>query len=139
MVQPDLSVPGHPEIFVTGDLAHCDDGSGTPLPGLAPVALQQGRAAGRAVLADLAGAPRRSFRYLDKGQLAAIGRSRAVGQFRRFSFTGFAAWAVWLLIHIYYLTGFTNRFMVVFQWFWSYLTFKRGARLITRRSWRLYP
>jgi NADH dehydrogenase len=138
VVEPDLSVPGHSEIFVTGDLAHCNDSMGNPLPGLAPVALQQGRVAARTILADMAGEMRQPFHYLDKGQLATIGRSRAVGQYRTFSVTGLTAWLAWLLIHIYYLTGFANRFMVVFQWAWSYFTCKRGARLIMRSDWRLY-
>ncbi|HEY5973406.1 MAG TPA: NAD(P)/FAD-dependent oxidoreductase, partial [Geobacteraceae bacterium] len=137
-VTPELSVAGHPELFVVGDQAHCRDEAGRPLPGLAPVALQQGRTAARNILRDLAGEPRQPYHYLDKGQMATIGRSKAVGQFRAMTFTGLFAWLTWLLVHIYYLTGFANRLFVVLHWGWSYLTFKRGARLITRRDWQLY-
>ncbi|MBT0651615.1 NAD(P)/FAD-dependent oxidoreductase [Geomobilimonas luticola] len=137
-VERTLNIRGYPEVFVVGDQAHCLDEEGNPYPGLAPVALQQGRSAARNILRDLAGRPRREFSYLDKGMMAAIGRSKAVGQFRKMRFTGFIAWLAWLLVHIYYLTGFANRLMVVLQWGWSYLTFKRGARLITQPDWRLY-
>jgi NADH dehydrogenase len=137
-VQADLSVAGYPNVFVTGDQANFQDPTGTPLPGLAPVALQQGRAAARNILADLAHQPRTPYLYHDKGMMATIGRSRAVAQFRNLTFTGLFAWLTWLLVHIYYLTGFRNRLSVVLQWGWSYLTFRRGARLITQRSWQLY-
>jgi len=137
-VGEDLSVQGHPRLFVLGDLAHCLGRDGKPLPGLAPVALQQGRAAGRNILRDLSGEARRPYIYIDKGMLATIGKNKAVGQFRKLRFTGFTAWLAWLFIHIYFLTGFANRFLVVFHWAWSYVTFKRGARLILGKDWRIY-
>ena len=137
-VEEDLSVKGYPNLFVVGDLAHRDSGNGKPLPGLAPVALQEGRAASRNIIRDLKGEPRKPFRYLDKGMLATIGRNKAVGQFHGLRFTGFTAWVAWLFIHIYFLTGFANRLLVVFNWAWSYLTFRRGARLILGHDWRLY-
>jgi len=137
-VEADLSVKGQPRIFVLGDLAHCLGPDGRALPGLAPVALQQGRAAARNILRDLSGQARKPYRYVDKGMLATIGKNKAVGQFRRLRFTGFTAWLAWLFVHIYFLTGFANRFLVVFHWAWSYVTFKRGARLILGKDWRIY-
>ena len=138
LVGEDLSVKDHPHLFVLGDLAHCLGSDGKPLPGLAPVALQQGRAAARNILRDLSGAAREPYRYVDKGMLATIGKNKAVGQFRKLRFTGFTAWLGWLFVHIYFLTGFANRFLVVFHWAWSYMTFKRGARLILGKDWRMY-
>jgi NADH:ubiquinone reductase (H+-translocating) len=138
IVRTDLSVEGHPELFALGDLAHCPGRDGKPLPGLAPVALQQGRGAARNIRRDLAGKPREEFHYIDKGMLATIGKNTAVGQFRKLRFTGLTAWFAWLFVHIYFLTGFANRFLVVFHWAWSYLTFSRGARLILGKDWRLY-
>jgi NADH dehydrogenase len=135
-VAPDLSVPGHPDVFVIGDLAHVAGPEGRPLPGIAPVAMQQGRFAAAAILADLGGRPRGTFRYRDRGQMATIGRSRALVDTGRLRFGGFAAWIFWLLVHIYFLVGFRNRLFVVIAWAWSYLTYGRGARLIVRRSWR---
>jgi NADH dehydrogenase len=131
-VAADLSLRGHPEVFVIGDLAHVVGEDGRTLPGLAPVAMQQGRFVARAIFADLAGRPRGSFRYRDRGQMATIGRSRAIVQMRRLSFGGFLAWLTWLLVHIYFLVGFRNRLFVVISWAWSYLTYGRGARLIVR-------
>lgn len=137
-VEPDLSLPGHPEVFVAGDLAHAEDEQGCAYPGLAPVAMQQGRFVARTILAALAGKPRGRFHYVDKGQMATIGRSRAIVQAGRIRFGGRLAWWTWLLVHIYYLTGFRNRLLVLIQWAWSYLTFARGARLIVGKSWRSY-
>jgi NADH dehydrogenase len=137
-VGPDLSIEGLREVFVGGDLAHAEDAQGRLLPGLAPVAMQQGRFVARAILADLAGKPRGQFHYVDKGQMATIGRSRAIVQAGRLRFGGRVAWWTWLLVHIYYLTGFRNRVLVLIQWAWSYLTFARGARLIVGKSWRSY-
>jgi NADH dehydrogenase len=139
LVDPQLNPPGHPEIFVLGDLARAKDAQGKPLPGVAPVAMQQGNYAARTILAELAGKPRKPFVYNDKGQMATIGRSRAIVQLKRGKLTGFLAWAVWLVIHIYYLSGFKNRLFVLVQWAWSYITFARGARLIVGKSWRSYP
>jgi NADH dehydrogenase len=137
-VQPDLSLSGHPEVFVAGDLAHAQDEQGRAYPGLAPVAMQQGRFVARTILDELAGKARGRFHYADKGQMATIGRSRAIVQTGRLRFGGRLAWWTWLLVHIYYLTGFRNRLLVLIQWAWSYLTFARGARLIVGKSWRSY-
>lgn len=131
IVEADLSLKGNPNVFVAGDLARFTHQTGAPLPGTAPVAMQQGRHVAHAILGDLQGRPRKPFRYADKGQLATIGRSRAVAQIGSLKLTGFPAWVMWLAVHIYYLTGFRNRLLVVLQWAWSYLTFGRGARLIT--------
>ncbi len=137
-VNSDLSVPRHPQVFVLGDQAHFKEESGRVLPGVATVALQQGRYVADLILAEQKGKPRVPFRYLDKGQLATIGRSRAVLESGKFKMTGFFAWIAWLLVHIYYLSGFKNRLLVLIQWAWSYLTFARGARLIVEKTWRLY-
>lgn len=135
-VEPDLSLKGHPEVFVLGDQAHALDAkTGQPLPGLAPVALQQGRATARNILRSLRQQPREAFRYLDKGQMATIGRKKAVLQVGRVRLGGYLAWLSWLFVHIYFLIGFKNRLMVFIQWAWSYFTFKRGARLIVDREW----
>lgn len=130
-VQPDLSLPGHPEVFVIGDLATLADESGKMLPGVAPVAIQQGAYVAKTVGRDLEHQPRSSFHYHDKGSLATIGRAAGVAQFPRFSLTGYFAWLAWLFIHIFFLIGFRNRLIVMIQWAWSYLTYERGARLIT--------
>jgi NADH:ubiquinone reductase (H+-translocating) len=137
-VTPELTVPGHPELFVLGDLAHAIGDDGRPLPGVAPVALQQGRYAARAILADLRGRSREPFAYRDKGQMATIGRSRAVVQTGALQIGGLLAWLTWLVIHIYYLSGFKNRLFVLIQWAYSYLTFARGARLIVDKHWQSY-
>ncbi len=139
MVGEDLALAGHPEVFVIGDLAACADGEGGLLPGLAPVAIQQGRHAAAMIRADLTGRPRWSFAYHDKGQMATIGKSRAIAEAGRLVLTGRLAWLAWLFVHVLYLIGFRNRVAVVAQWAWSYLFSKREARLITRRDWRLRP
>jgi NADH dehydrogenase len=136
-VKSDLSIEGHPNVFVIGDQARFEEQSGQPLPGLAQVAMQQGRFAARMIRDDLAGRPRSKFHYVDKGQLATIGRSRAVAEVGKLQLGGFIAWFIWLFVHIYYLTGFKNRLFVVFQWGISYLTYRRGARLIVGRDWRV--
>jgi NADH:ubiquinone reductase (H+-translocating) len=138
-VGPDLSLPGYPEIFVLGDqaLARNPD-SGRPFPGLAPVAVQQGRFAARQIANDLAGRPRERFRYVDRGNLATIGRNRAVGQVGRLGVSGWAAWLLWLMVHIYSLIGFHNRVLVLFQWAWAHVTFRRGARLVVEEEWRFH-
>lgn len=132
-VGPDLSVPGHPEIFVIGDLASIthDTPDGRPLPGVAQVAMQGGVAAARNVVRTLRGEPRRPFHYRDKGNMATIGRARAIAEIRGLKLSGFIAWWTWLFIHIFFLIGFRNRVAVFFEWAWSYLTWQRGARLIT--------
>jgi NADH dehydrogenase len=133
VVEPDLSVKGQLNTFVAGDLAVFTHQTGAPLPGTAPVAMQQGRYVGRTILADLKGTARKPFHFVDKGQMATIGRSRAITQIGGLKIGGFLAWLVWLAVHIYYLAGFRNRLFVVIQWAWSYLTFGRGARLIVER------
>jgi NADH dehydrogenase len=136
IVGPDLSIPGHPEVFVAGDEAVNTHQTGKPLPGTAPVAMQQGRYLARIIRAEIKGKLRKPFRFIDKGQMATIGRSRAILEIGSLHLTGFLAWIVWLAVHIYYLTGFRNRLLVVLQWAWSYLTFGRGARLIVGKEWR---
>jgi NADH:ubiquinone reductase (H+-translocating) len=131
LVNGDLSIPQHPEVFVIGDLASLKDEKGNPLPGVAPVALQQGRAVAKTIKGDLRKTPRRDFHYLDKGSLATIGRAAAVAQFKKLHVSGYFAWLAWLFVHIFFLIGFRNRFIVMFQWAWSYITYERGARLIT--------
>jgi len=130
LVKGDLSLPQHPEVFVIGDLASLKDEHGNPLPGVAPVALQQGRAA-RAIAGDLRKEPRKDFHYVDKGSLATIGRAAAIAQFGELHVSGYFAWLAWLFVHIFFLIGFRNRLIVLIQWAWSYLTYERGARLIT--------
>jgi len=137
MVRPDLSVPGHPEIFVIGDGAHVVDKNGHPLPALAPVAMQQGEFVGRLLKANR---PDRDigavFKYTDKGTMATIGRAKSVADIRGLKFSGFFAWFLWSFVHILFLIGFRNRFRVFAEWIWYYFSFKRGVRLITgRRSW----
>lgn len=129
-VSPDLSVPGHPEILVIGDIASVKQ-DGTPVPGVAPAAMQEGRHAAENVRRRLRGEPTLPFRYEDKGALAVIGRGAGVAAFRNSRWSGAVAWWAWLLIHIFYLVGFRNRVLVLLQWAWAYLTWQRGARLIT--------
>lgn len=131
IVEPDLSVPGHPDLFVIGDLAHFAHQSGTPLPGVAQVAIQQGVHAARVIKARLNGRDLASFRYRDKGTMAVIGRNAAVADIGPIHINSFLAWLVWLFVHISFLIGFDNKLLVLFQWAWSYLTRKRGALLIT--------
>ncbi len=131
LVNPDLSLPGHPEVFVIGDLAALKDEKGKPLPGVAPVAMQEGRATARNIARDLKGEPRKNFHYVDKGSLATIGRAAGIAQFGKLHISGFIAWLSWLFVHIFFLIGFRNRVLVFIQWAWSYFTYERGARLIT--------
>ena len=130
-VDPDLSVPGAPEVFVIGDLAAVNDPQGRPIPGLAQPAIQGGRHAARQILRTLGGEPREPFRYRDKGTLATIGRNAAVAEIGRLKTEGFFAWLLWLLVHIFMLIGFRNRVLVLAEWAWTYLRYERGARLIT--------
>ena len=134
LVEPDLSIPGHREVFVLGDLASMKDEKGRPLPGVAPVAMQQGKYVARQIAADLAGKSRSPFHYLDKGSLATIGRAAAIAKFGKVHISGYLAWLSWLFIHIFFLIGFRNRIVVMFQWAWSYVTYARAARLITGES-----
>jgi NADH dehydrogenase len=135
VVGPDLSVPGHPEIFVIGDLAHAAGADGQPLPGVAPVAMQQGRYVARLLAARLRGRTPAPFRYLHKGSLATIGRAAAVADFGRVRFGGYPAWLAWLFIHLMYVVEFENRLLVFVQWAWNYFTRNRSARLITEARW----
>ena len=131
LVNPDLSIPGHPEVFVVGDLAALKDEHGKWLPGVAPVAIQEGKATAQNIVNDLRGKPRKNFHYWNKGSLATIGRAAAVADFGKIHISGFLAWLSWLSVHIFFLIGFRNRIIVLIQWAWSYLTYERGARLIT--------
>lgn len=132
LVEPDLSLPDRPEVFVAGDLAAVTQ-DGKPVPGVAPAALQMGRYVARTIRADLARNRRDPFRYLDKGNLATIGRGAAVAEIARLRLSGLPAWLVWVFVHILYLVGFRNRLLVMVQWAWAYLTYQRGIRLITGR------
>ena len=133
LVEPDLSVPGRPEVFVVGDLAVAKRPDGQPVPGMAPAALQMGRHAATVIRAQLKEEPRPAFRYRDKGELATIGRARAVARLGRRMFGGYFAWLLWAVVHVFFLIGFRNRLLVTLQWIWAYLTYQRGARLITER------
>jgi NADH dehydrogenase len=144
-VQPDLTLPSHPEVFVIGDLSTLQDEHGKLLPGVAPVAIQQGRFVAKLIREEVEGASsssrtaregrgfgsRRPFHYWDKGSLATIGRAAGVAEFGKIHISGFVAWLSWLFIHIFFLIGFRNRVLVFIQWAWSYVTYERGARLIT--------
>jgi len=130
-VEPDLTVPGHPEVLVIGDLANFSHQDGQPLPGIAPVAIQQGRYAARLIQARLRDKTLPPFRYRDYGTMATIGRARAVAVLGRFRLAGMLAWLAWLFVHLMYIVEFQNRILILFQWAWNYLTWNRGARLIT--------
>jgi NADH dehydrogenase len=134
-VQPDLSIPDHPEVFVIGDLAALEDEHGKLLPGVAQVAIQQGRFVAKLIRRELE-TPGRvpvrpAFHYHDKGSLATIGRAAAIAEFGKIHISGFVAWVTWLFVHIFFLIGFQNRILVFIQWAWSYFTYQRSARLIT--------
>jgi NADH:quinone reductase (non-electrogenic) len=128
--EPDLTLPSHPEVFAIGDMARVLDAAGDPLPGLAPVAIQEGRYVARAIRERLDGRTPQPFRYRDKGNLATIGRSSAVADLKGLKVSGFAAWVLWLVVHLFYLIGFQNRLLVVLRWTFSFVTHGRGARLI---------
>jgi len=138
MVKADLSLDKYPDIFVAGDQAGFSHGLERPLPGVAPVALQQGRHIAKNILKELIGQGRSDFKYIDKGQMATIGRGRAIVETGGLRFHGKLAWLAWIAIHIYYLTGFRNRLFVTLNWAWSYMTFRRGARLIVGKKWRFH-
>jgi NADH dehydrogenase len=135
LVNPDLSLPNHPEVFVIGDLAALKDASGKLLPGVAPVAILEGRYVAKLIRREIQReqepSARPPFHYYDKGSLATIGRSAAIAQFGKIHISGFIAWLAWLFVHIFFLIGFQNRILVFIQWAWSYFTYERGARLIT--------
>jgi NADH:ubiquinone reductase (H+-translocating) len=137
MVGPNLTLPGHPEVFALGDMISVRGENGAPvvLPGVAPVAMQQGRYASKVVRARLRGASTRPFHYRDKGNLATIGRARAVADLHVIRVSGFLAWMTWLVVHIWYLIGFQNRLLVLIRWAFSFMTRGRGARLITEQPW----
>jgi NADH dehydrogenase len=130
-VRSDLTIAGHPEVFVMGDTAAATAADGSMLPGVAPVAKQQGQYVARALIARHSGQNVGAFRYQDFGSLATIGRKRAVAQFGKLRLSGFLAWILWSIAHVYFLIGFRNRFVVALNWAWSYITFQRGSRLIT--------
>ncbi len=135
-VQPDLSVPGHPEVFAVGDMALVLDADGRPVPGVSPAAMQMARHVADLIRRELRSGPgeragREAFRYRDKGTMATIGRSAAVAKLGRLEFSGFPAWLAWLFVHLVFLIGFDNKLRVLFQWAYSYFTFRPGARIIT--------
>lgn len=138
LVSPDLTVPGREDIYVIGDLAALTQ-DGKPIPGVAPAAMQEGRHAAMNIVRAIKGEPRLPFRYVDKGSLATIGRAAAIADFGRIKISGFVAWIAWFTIHIFFLIGFRNRFVVLFQWAWSYMTYDRGARLITGETPKRLP
>jgi len=132
IVNDDLTISGHPEIQVIGDLANFSHQTGEPLPGVSPVAMQQGRHAARNILRMIRGQTPQRFHYFDKGSMATIGRNKAVADLKLVHLSGLPAWLAWLFVHIIFLVGFRNRLVVLFDWAWAYLTFNAGARLITR-------
>lgn len=132
LVNNDLSIPGHPEVQVIGDMANFLHQNGKPLPGVSPVAMQQGRHAARNILGMIEGRPPQKFWYWDKGSMATIGRNKAVADLNIVHFSGLPAWVVWLFVHVLFLVGYRNRMAVLFQWGWAYFSFNKGARLITR-------
>jgi NADH dehydrogenase len=151
LVEADLTVPGHPEVFVIGDLAAVKQADGKPVPGLAQAAIQMGKFAAETILDESAGrgrrrpegdrspVPRAGFHYFDKGSLATIGRNAGIGQIGRLHLSGLTAWLAWLLVHVYFLIGFRNRAQVIWEWAWAYFRFQRGARLITGNSDSISP
>ena len=134
-VEPDLTLPRHPEVLALGDMVRVRGAGGTalPLPGVAPVAMQQGRYAAKLVRVRLRGRQTAAFRYRDKGNLATIGRARAVADLHAIRLSGFLAWVVWLVVHLWYLIGFQNRLLVFIRWSFSFFTRGRGARLISQQ------
>jgi NADH dehydrogenase len=134
VVEPDLTVKGYPNIFVIGDMAWLLQADGEPVPGVSPAAMQMGGATAKNILCDLKNEPRTNFTYVNKGTMATIGRRKAIADVAGMQFKGFIAWLMWLFLHVFFLIGFRNRFAVVFEWFWAYLTRERSARLITGDS-----
>lgn len=130
-VEPDLSIPGNKDIFVIGDMVSLLQENGEPVPGVSPAAMQMGEATAANIRRDLKGEPRVKFTYVNKGTMATIGRSKAIAELGSLKFKGFIAWLMWLFLHVFFLIGFRNRFAVMFDWFWAYLTRERSARLIT--------
>src|SRR5262245_8933098 len=138
LINRDLTVPGHHNVFAIGDMTYLEQ-DGKPLPGVSPAAMQMGRCVARNIKNDLAGKPYKDFHYFDKGSLATIGRKAAIAELGKLHLSGFIAWMAWLMVHIFFLIGFHNRFLVIFNWAWSYFTYQRGARLITGRRLSLTP
>jgi NADH dehydrogenase len=138
LVDHDLTVPGHHNVFAIGDMTYLEQ-DGKPLPGVSPMAMQMGRRVAGNIRNDLAGKPYEEFRYFDKGSMATIGRKAAIAEIGKLHLSGFIAWMAWLTVHIFFLIGFRNRFAVLFNWAWSYFTYQRGARLITGRRLSLMP
>jgi len=136
IVEPDCTLPGHPEVFVIGDMAALvPPGASAPLPGISPVAIQEGRYVARVIREARAGEISRvPFSYLDKGFMATIGRARAVAQIRKLRLWGFLAWLTWAFVHLWYLIGFRNRLFVFINWVWAYVWSQHGARIVTGRS-----
>ena len=135
VVQPDCSLPAHPDVFAIGDISwFVPDGESDPLPGVSPVAMQQGRHVAAQIRRLANGQETRPFRYVDKGMMATIGRSRAVAESGTMRLTGLLAWLSWLFVHLFYLIGFRNRLIVLTHWFWQYITFKRGTRLVAQQK-----
>ncbi|WP_437819054.1 NAD(P)/FAD-dependent oxidoreductase [Sorangium sp. So ce1078] len=137
LVEPDLTVPGHEDVYVIGDLASLRQEDATPVPGVAPAAIQEGRHAARNIARAVRGLPRLPFRYRDRGSMATIGRAAAVADFGKVKLSGFLAWLAWLFVHVLFLIGFRSRFLVLFSWALSYLTYERASRLITGETPRL--
>jgi NADH:ubiquinone reductase (H+-translocating) len=131
LVQPDLTIPGHPDVFVIGDLASLKDEDGKPLPGVAQVAIQMGKHAAKNILRAIESQPHRPFRYNDLGNMATIGRASAVADFGWMRLHGYLGWLAWLFVHLLNLIGFRNRLVVMVQWAWSYFSYQRAIRLIT--------
>lgn len=129
-VNPDLSIPGYSNIFVLGDISHLKDKNGKPLPGIAPVAMQEGYYIGKLLKKEANGESGESFKYLDKGNMAVIGKNAAVAQLGKLEFSGYIAWILWVVVHIWYLIGYDNKLMIMLRWAWTYWTSKRGSRLI---------
>ena len=134
VVNPDLTIPGHPEIFVIGDLANFSHQTGKPLPGVAQPAIQQGAYVGKLIQARLRNKQLPPFHYIDKGNLATIGRGAAVADLNWLQISGWPAWLIWVFVHLLYVVEFQNRLLVLLQWAWLYVTFDRSARLITGKS-----
>ena len=138
-VDSNLALKKYPEVFVVGDMASVEIAPGMFLPGLAPVAMQAGIYVGNAILSSASRKERKKFHYRDKGQMATIGKNRAILEFKNIKISGFIAWIAWLFVHIFYLAGFKNRVSVMVVWVWSYVFSKRGSRLITTKEWKLIP
>jgi NADH:ubiquinone reductase (H+-translocating) len=139
IVEPDLTLPGHKNVFAIGDMTVFTHQTGKPLPGVSPVAMQMGRSVARNIVNDLKGMPRETFSYFDKGNMATIGRKAAIAEIGKVHLSGLVAWLAWLFVHVIFLIGFRNRVAVLLNWVWSYFTYQRGSRLITGRRLSLLP